>query len=322
MIEAIALTKEYNGVRAVDEVSFEVGEGETLGLIGTSGCGKTTTLKMLNRLIEATSGTIFLGGKDIRQRQPEKLRQGIGYVIQNTGLFPHFTIAENIAVVPRLLKWQEKRIIQRTTELLNLVGLPSEQFAHRYPKELSGGQQQRVGLARALAADPPIILLDEPFGALDQITRRQMQQEFKRLKSLLSRTMVLVTHDVFEAVMLCDRLCLMDQGKIQQFGTPKELIFYPKNEFVRDFFGINRFQLELQITCLKDILPWLQNQEFRDISFKVYSENISLLEIIENIESSLQSSGIKMNAQEVNSVLTASCEEILAAFYQMKRKIN
>lgn len=234
-IETIALTKKYPGVTAVDRVSFSIAPGETFGLIGTSGCGKTTTLKMLNRLIEPTSGKIFIEGEDIRQSKPEKLRQGIGYVIQNTGLFPHYTVAENVAVVPRLQQWKEKRIGDRTAKLLKLVGLPPEQFTRRYPRELSGGQQQRVGLARALAADPPIVLLDEPFGALDRITRSQIQQEFKQLESLLNKTMVLVTHDVMEAVTLCDRLCLMDRGKVEQIGTPKQLLFQPHNAFVRNF---------------------------------------------------------------------------------------
>ncbi len=258
MIEAIELTKEYNGVTVVDKVCFQVLVGETLGLIGTSGCGKTTTLKMLNRLIDPTSGQVLIAGHDVLTRKPEPLRQSIGYVIQNTGLFPHYTVAENIAVVPQLLKWKEKKISRRTAELLQLVGLAPDKFARRYPHELSGGQQQRVGLARALAADPPIILLDEPFGALDQITRRQIQKEFKQMGSLIQKTMVLITHDVFEAVTLCDRICLMDKGKVQQIGTPKELIFRPQNQFVRDFFQVYLFQLKLQVTTLQDLTPWLQ----------------------------------------------------------------
>ncbi|ACK69723.1 ABC transporter related [Gloeothece citriformis PCC 7424] len=321
MIEAINLTKTYNGFPAVDRVSFQVNEGETLGLIGTSGCGKTTTLKMLNRLIEPSSGSIFIAGEDIRQHPPEKLRRRIGYVIQNTGLFPHFTVAENVAIVPRLLKWKEQRILQRTTELLELVGLSPETFAHRYPKELSGGQQQRVGLARALAADPPIILLDEPFGALDQITRHQIQEEFKRLKRLFSRTMVLVTHDISEAVLLCDRLALMDRGKLQQLGTPKELIFEPKNEFVRDFFKNNRFQLELQITCLKDILPYLSSEDLKEVIPQVYWENQNLLEVLEAQEhSSLKSSLIEIRDQEGNYLMITSLVNILSAFYQLKNQ--
>ncbi len=320
MIEAIGLTKRYKGVTAVEAISFQVAEGETLGLIGTSGCGKTTTLKMLNRLIEPTSGSILLGGQDIRQPPPEKLRQGIGYVIQNIGLFPHYTVAENIAVVPRLLRWKERRIAGRTAELLEMVGLPPGKFARRYPRSLSGGQQQRVGLARALAANPPVVLLDEPFGALDQITRHQIQQEFKRLETLLHKTMVLVTHDVFEAITLCDRLCLMDRGTLQQLGTPKELIFAPKNDFVRNFFQANRFQLELQVTRLQDLLPWLSQREARESQVKAYQTSQSLLEVLEDVEaSSLKDSSIEIVHPESQVRQMTNCEELLLAFYQFKR---
>ncbi|MDJ0800003.1 MAG: ATP-binding cassette domain-containing protein [Calothrix sp. MO_167.B12] len=319
MIEAIELTKEYNGVTVVDQVCFQVPSGETLGLIGTSGCGKTTTLKMLNRLIEPTSGQILIAGHNIRDRQPEALRQGMGYVIQNTGLFPHYTVAENVAVVPRLLKWKEKRIARRTGELLELVGLVPEKFARRYPHELSGGQQQRVGLARALAANPPIILLDEPFGALDQITRKQIQQEFKRLESLLQKTMVLVTHDIFEAVTLCDRICLMDKGKVQQIGTPKELIFQPRNQFVRDFFQAYLFQLELQVTTLQDLIPWLQPKATVTGKFQGYEENTNLLTVLEQVETSLKSYFIRIvDSQDINKLPPVNCEELLAAFYRFK----
>lgn len=320
MIEARGLTKRYKGVAAVEAISFQVAEGETLGLIGTSGCGKTTTLKMLNRLIEPTAGYISLAGQDIRQQSPEKLRQGIGYVIQNIGLFPHYTVTENIAVVPRLLRWKEKRIAQRIGELLEMVGLPPGKFARRYPRELSGGQQQRVGLARALAANPPVVLLDEPFGALDQITRRQIQQEFKRLESLLHKTMVLVTHDVFEAITLCDRLCLMDGGKIQQLGTPQELIFAPQNDFVRDFFQANRFQLELQVTRLQDLLPWLPRREGREGAVKAYQTSQSLLEVLEDVEaSSLKASAVKIVHPDSSIPQMTNCEDLLLAFYQFKR---
>lgn len=323
MIEAIELTKRYDGLAAVEAISFQVAQGETLGLIGTSGCGKTTTLKMLNRLIEPTSGCIFIGGQDIRQLPPEKLRQGMGYVIQNVGLFPHYTVAENIAIVPRLLQWKEKRIAQRTGELLEMVGLPAGKFARRYPHELSGGQQQRVGLARALAANPPVVLLDEPFGALDLITRHQIQREFKRLESLLHKTMVLVTHDVFEAITLCDRLCLMDRGKIQQLGTPKELLFWPQNDFVRAFFQANRFQLELQVTCLQDLLPWLPKRNVRESQGKAYQTNQSLLEILEDIEaSSLKAPAIEIVPAEGNTCQTVNCEDLLLAFYQFKRGLQ
>ncbi|MDY6782767.1 MAG: ATP-binding cassette domain-containing protein [Cyanobacteriota bacterium] len=316
MIETVALSKKYSGTVAVNEVSFKVAEGETLGLIGTSGCGKTTTLKMLNRLIEPTSGRILVAGEEVRSVQPEKLRRRMGYVIQNTGLFPHFTIADNIAVVPRLLKWKEKRIAARTAELLELVGLPADRFRDRFPRELSGGQQQRVGLARALAADPPIILLDEPFGALDQITRRQIQQEFKRLESLLHKTMVLVTHDIFEAVELCDRLCLMDGGNIQQIGTPEELLFRPENDFVRNFFGGNRFQLELQVTQLGHLLQWLKLTEGENFDAKVYEEESSLLRVLEQLD---DSSGIGIRHRH-GKTFFVSKKTLLSAFYSYKEE--
>lgn len=314
-IEAINLSKKYQKVTAVEDVSFQVAPGETLGLIGTSGCGKTTTLKMLNRLIEPTSGRILINGEDIRKRQPEKLRQSIGYAIQNTGLFPHYSVAENVAVVPRLLKWKEKRIAERTSTLLEMVGLPPDRFANRYPSELSGGQQQRVGIARALAADPPIILLDEPFGALDRITRKQIQEEFKQLEGLLKKTIVLVTHDVFEAATLCDRICLMDRGRIEQIGSPKELIFQPKNDFVREFFQSNRFQLELKVTVIADIIKWLKPQDSREGTIEKYEENQSLLEVLESVK---KSSGIGISDRDGETILTTNCEDLLQAFYQFK----
>ena len=318
MIEAIELTKRYQGLTAVNQVSFAVAEGETLGLIGTSGCGKSTTLKMLNRLIEPTSGRVFIGGKDARQIQPEKLRRKIGYAIQNTGLFPHYTVAENVAVVPRLLQWKEKRITQRSEELLELVGLPPEKLASRYPHELSGGQQQRVGLARALAADPPIILLDEPFGALDRITRRQIQQEFKQLESLLRKTVVLVTHDIFEAVTLCDRLCVMDRGIVRQIGTPKELIFRPDNDFVRDLFASDRFQLELFVTRLQDLIPWLSPQE-ASAATRTYQADRPLLTVLEDSEASdLKSSLVQICNRRGEPIITTNCQDLLTGFYQFK----
>lgn len=331
MIEAINLTKIYNGVPVVDGVSFQVGEGETLGLIGTSGCGKTTTLKMLNRLVEATSGQVLIAGIDVRDRNPEKLRQSMGYVIQNTGLFPHYTVAQNIAVVPKLLRWSESQINQRVGELLELVGLAPSQFANRYPKELSGGQQQRVGLARALAGNPPIILMDEPFGALDQITRSQIQQEFKQLESLLNKTIVIVTHDITEAVTLCDKICLMDRGKIQQFGTPKELLFQPANQFVQDFFDEQRFQVELRVTSLKDLLPWLGQIETNPLDLDrlpAYPDHTSLLTVLEQNhlkqshleqnQTSFADTQIVIQNSDGEKLIITTRENLLAAFYRMK----
>ncbi|BAZ06407.1 ABC transporter ATP-binding protein [Calothrix sp. NIES-3974] len=322
MIEAVNLTKIYNGLKVVDQVSFQVKEGETLGLLGTSGCGKTTTLKMLNRLIEPDSGRVLIEGEDISKRQPEKLRQRIGYVMQNSGLFPHYTVAENIAVVPRLLGWPKQRIRDRIIELLHLVGLPPESFAHRYPQELSGGQQQRVGLARSLAADPPLILMDEPFGALDQITRSQIQQEFLQLESLLRKTIVIVTHDVFEAVTLCDRICLLNQGKIQQLGTPKQLVFQPQNEFVRDFLAEYQFQLELKVTTVQDLLPWLQPTAIKGNNPQVYTKDTSLLTILEQVKTSLSRDEIVIQKGNNQIDFTTTAENLLSAFYGWKKSFD
>lgn len=255
MIRVRDLTKQYGDKNAVDGVSFDVAAGETLVLLGTSGCGKTTTLKMLNRLVEPTAGSIAIDGRDIGERPLHELRRDIGYVIQDTGLLPHYTIGENIATVPRLLGWDANRIRQRTRELLTMLRLP-DSYLNRYPDELSGGQRQRVGLARALAADPPVILMDEPFGALDPVTRVGIRREFRRLDALQRKTIVLVTHDVAEAFELGDRICLMDQGRIQQMGPPKELLSKPANGFVRDFFADQRLNLQLQTTMVQDILPY------------------------------------------------------------------
>ncbi|GAA4454738.1 hypothetical protein GCM10023189_21610 [Nibrella saemangeumensis] len=256
MLTVQHLTKRYPNHTAVDEVSFSVREGETLVLLGTSGCGKTTTLKMINRLIEPTAGRVDLNGTDIRRQNVHDLRRTIGYVIQETGLFPHYTIAQNIAVVPQLLGWADQRIRQRTAELLAMLHLP-EASLHQYPDQLSGGQRQRVGLARALAADPPVVLMDEPLGALDPVTRASIRREFRHLDALRQKTIVMVTHDVQEAFELGDRVCLMDKGRIQQIGTPKELLLRPANDFVRRFFDDQRLTLQLQTVTLQDLLPLL-----------------------------------------------------------------
>jgi osmoprotectant transport system ATP-binding protein len=321
MIEISNLTKKFDDSTAVDNVSFSVECGESLVLLGTSGCGKTTTLKMMNRLVEPTSGKISIDGKDVQDQKPEALRMRIGYVIQNIGLFPHYTVEQSIAIVPNLLGWDKKRIAKRTFELMELVGLPHE-YLRRYPNELSGGQQQRVGLARALAADPPIVLLDEPFGALDPITRRQIQAEFKNLETLLHKTMVMVTHDVFEAIDLGDKICLMDGGKIQQIDTAKGLVFSPKNEFVKNFFQAHRFQLELKVTKIKDILPELQIEDVSTKDVKSFSEEDNLLDVLETMEkSSSKDSTLQIHDASLQQpILNTTCEELLSAFYKIKSK--
>jgi len=239
MIRLERVTKSFDGGRtyAVKELSFEVSLGETLVLLGSSGCGKTTTLKMINRLIEPTDGIIEIEGEDIRSRDPVDLRRSIGYVFQGIGLFPHMTIGDNVALVPRLLDWPAEKRKNRARELLDLVGLPFRQFERRLPDELSGGQQQRVGVARALSADPAYLLMDEPFGALDALTREVLQQELHHLKKALKKTILFVTHDLFEALYLGDRIAVMHEGTLHQIGDRDKLLKKPATEFVRDLFS-------------------------------------------------------------------------------------
>lgn len=258
MIKIDSVSKSFDGKPAVDNISFRANDKEILVLLGTSGCGKTTTLKMINRLIEADSGNIWIDGKNIRDQKVENLRMGIGFVMQNSGLFPHYTIKENIATVPNLLKWDKKKIESRTQELLSKLNLSTD-ILSRFPDELSGGQQQRVGIARALIANSPILLMDEPFGALDNITKADIHSEFKSLEELKNKTIILVTHDVQEAFELGHRICLMDKGKIIQTATPKEMLYHPNNDFVKEFFAANRLLLEYKVTFLKDLIPFLSD---------------------------------------------------------------
>jgi len=271
MIEVKNISKKFKQQTAVDNISFTVHEGENFVLLGTSGCGKTTTLKMINRLIEPTSGEIFINQKNVKEQDAKTLRRHIGCVLQNTGLFPHYTVAENIAVVPNLFKWDKERIKARIAELMEKLHLPKD-YHNAFPNELSGGQQQRVGLARALAADTDILLMDEPFGALDPITRTHVRKDFKNLEEFKKKTIVLVTHDVSEAFELADKICLMDKGKIIQAGTLAELLFSPANDFVQKFFDEQRLQLEYKSVTLKMLWKFLNN----DISGNTnYSKEIS-----------------------------------------------
>ena len=222
---------------AVKDLSLQVNKGETLVLLGSSGCGKTTTLKMINRLIEMTEGSIEVDGQKINEQDPVDLRRRIGYVFQGIGLFPHMRIEQNVDLVPRLLNWSSDKRKKRTYELLDLVGLPPEQYASRFPEALSGGQQQRVGVARALAADPEYLLMDEPFGALDALTRETLQQELLKLKQQLKKTIIFVTHDIFEALILADRIAILHEGGLEQVGTKKDVLSAPATPFVRDLFS-------------------------------------------------------------------------------------
>ena len=240
MIRLVKVTRHYGDTVAVDNLSLEVNKGEVCVLIGPSGCGKTTTLRMVNRLLEPTAGQIFVNGKDTGKIKPEQLRQSIGYAIQSVGLFPHMTVAANIAVVPELLHWEKNRIAGRIKELLKLVGLKPVEYAAKYPKQLSGGEAQRIGVARALAADPPILLMDEPFGAVDPLTRERLQAQFAQIQQELRKTIILVTHDLDEAIRLADRIAIMESGKLVQYDTPEIILTRPSNKFVHDFVGTDR----------------------------------------------------------------------------------
>jgi osmoprotectant transport system ATP-binding protein len=250
------VTKRFPGAAraAVDDCSLEVEAGSFVCLVGPSGCGKTTLLKMVNRLYEPTGGTIFLDDTDVRKLPVTELRRQIGYVIQQVGLFPHMTVAKNIAVVPQLLGWDREKIAARTDELLALIGLPPEEYRGRYPAQLSGGQQQRVGLARALAADPALMLMDEPFGAIDAITRTGLQDEMARLQQTLKKTILFVTHDVEEALRLGDMIVVMRDGRIVQHGTPLSVLTQPADAFVHDLLGADDMVRQLGLLRVEETM--------------------------------------------------------------------
>jgi osmoprotectant transport system ATP-binding protein len=254
MIRFEHIRKQYKDNVVLNDISFEVHQGELVVLIGESGCGKTTTLKMINRLINPSAGSIFLQGKDIAKMNVIELRRNIGYVIQQTGLFPHMTIRENIEIIPKVSKRKPEEIAARTTQLMDMIGMNSEQFLDRYPTELSGGQQQRIGVARAFALDPDVILMDEPFSALDPITRATLQEELIELQTKLKKTIVFVTHDMGEAIKIADRICIMNDGKIIQYDTPEEVLKHPINDFVASFVGKNRIWSSPEFIKVKDIM--------------------------------------------------------------------
>lgn len=254
MIRLEELTKRYDDRLAVDGVTLEVPDGEVCVLIGPSGSGKTTTMRMINRLVEPTSGRVLIDGRDAASLPVDDLRRSLGYAIQSVGLFPHLTVAENVATVPRLLKWDRVRIESRVGELLALVGLDPDEYGRRYPRQLSGGEAQRVGVARALAADPPALLMDEPFGAVDPLTRERLQGEFARIQRELRKTVVFVTHDVDEAIRLADRIAIMREGRLLQYDTPEQVLDHPADKFVHDFMGADRALKRLGRVTVADVI--------------------------------------------------------------------
>jgi osmoprotectant transport system ATP-binding protein len=259
VVELLNATKVYpNGIKAVDDVTLRIDAGQVVALLGTSGCGKTTTLRLINRLEEPTAGRVFVRGRDVRDQPPERLRRSIGYVIQEAGLFPHINVSANVGTVPVLLGWSRSRVRQRVGEALELVRLPEREYGHRMPGELSGGQRQRVGVARAIAADPDILLMDEPFGALDPGTREIVQDEFRELQAELRKTVVLVTHDINEASTLADEIVLMDRGQIVQRGTLHDLVVRPADDRVSKFLGRHRQSLVIESFRLREILIGLE----------------------------------------------------------------
>ena len=254
MIKFEKVSKAYKQHTVIQDMDLEIQKGELVVLIGPSGCGKTTILKMINRLVKPTSGAILINGENIMEQDVIELRRNMGYVIQQTGLFPHMTVEENIQIVPKLKKMSPEEIKRRTLNMMEMIGLDPEEFLYRYPVQLSGGQQQRIGVARAFATDPDIILMDEPFSALDPITRGQLQDELAELQGQLRKTIVFVTHDMDEAVKIADRICIMNDGSILQYGTPEEVLKNPADGFVSDFVGRNRIWNNPELIKAKDIM--------------------------------------------------------------------
>jgi osmoprotectant transport system ATP-binding protein len=299
MLKIENVSKIYKGgKKAVKNISLDIKKGEFICFIGPSGCGKTTTMKMINRLIEPSEGNILINGENIMDKDPVELRRQIGYVIQQIGLFPHMTILENITLVPKLLKWNEQKKKERALELLQLVDMGPE-YLERYPYELSGGQQQRIGVLRALASNPPLILMDEPFGALDPITRDALQEEFKNLQRTLDKTIVFVTHDMDEAIKLADRIVILKAGEIVQVGTPDEILRNPANEFVEEFIGKDRL---------------LQTRPNVELVEQIMSRNpISITD-----EKSLTDAITIMREKRVDSLLVVDEQNVLKGFVDVE----
>ena len=283
LIEFKNVMKRYGDKKAVDDLSFNIKEGEFFVLIGPSGCGKTTTLKMINRLISLTEGFIYFKGKPISDYPVYEMRWDIGYVLQQIALFPHLTIKENIAQVPQMKKWKEADIDKRIDELLNMVGLEPELFKDRKPDELSGGQQQRVGVVRALAADPPVILMDEPFSALDPISREKLQDDLIALQQKIKKTIVFVTHDIQEAMKLADRICLLNKGHVEQIDTPDNMVNHPKSDFVRQFVGDKSLKIEKDIKLSELIGELTINEQEATKGYPIVNSNASIKSIYSDL---------------------------------------
>jgi osmoprotectant transport system ATP-binding protein len=323
MIVAKNISKIYDQRKVVDNISFSVEEGKRLVLLGKSGCGKTTTLRLINRLIDASSGLITIDGKDITSQKPEMLRRNIGYVLQRNSLFPHYTVLENISVVPQLLHWDKDRIKKRAVELMEKFRLPV-QLLDVFPNQLSGGEAQRVNLARALVANPSIVLMDEPFSALDNITKGAIRREFHELDELKRKTIVMVTHDVQEAFEIADEIILLDKGSIVQIGKPTDLLFKPVNDFAREFLQDGFIQLAFTVTTLRDIWSYLPSSQladnittYADVNDNVW-KTVALLKDKNN-----ENAVLAIKSADSDQLKVVSWIDILEAFatYQ-KRKIN
>lgn len=307
MITLEKVSKYYGETCAVQDLSMEIEDGKICILLGLSGCGKSTTLRMINKLIPTSAGEIFVNGKNVNDYVPEDLRQGMGYVVQSIGLFPHFTVKDNISVVPKLLKHEQERIDARVDEMLKLVGLDPSVYGKKYPHELSGGEAQRVGVARALAANPPILLMDEPFGAVDPMGRKRLQTEFQKIQKELRKTVVFVTHDVEEAIRLGDKIAIMNKGHLEEYDTPEGIIIHSQNKFVRDFLGseyaikvLSRISVsQLMVDeCIDEDITVLSNDNIQSalsMMIEAGKENISVAD----------EDGTKVGAISIDAVVQA-----------------
>lgn len=311
MIKLKNVTKSFKDSKILKGIDLTVNKGELVVLIGPSGCGKTTTLKMLNKLIKPTSGEIHIAGEDISKKDTIELRRNIGYVIQQTGLFPHMTVGDNIGLVPYLKGWEDEKIRERTIELLQMVGMDADQYIDRYPSELSGGQQQRIGVARAFATNPEIILMDEPFSALDPITRNQLQDELFNLQERLKKTIVFVTHDMDEALKLGDRVCIMRDGEIIQYDTPENILKNPSHGFVEEFIGRNRIWNQPEFIKAEDII--IKNPvkavgsrsivQATEIMQERHVDSILVVDRDDNLEGIVTLKDIRRNRDKENKVI-------------------